>query len=243
MNFASWKKDKIVYSLIIAYIVIFIFLLLYKYFSFQLDWSYDLGVQNQILWKLANEGSFRSTIYLSYPPRWIILFFILPAYLLYQSPVTLLILKAILFGAAAVPLYRLSKLLKLAPPYQYLVVFSYLFNIGVIRTLLNDFFPDSLALPLLIFSFYFMYTRRTMHFLLFSFLALSCRAEIYGIYIAIFATWFIIKDRSNIRFAMLAFIILVMFSLLNPYILQDASHKRLYFTNTIKEILLPGSLD
>ncbi|NTV24241.1 MAG: hypothetical protein HGA85_07800, partial [Nanoarchaeota archaeon] len=52
-----------------------------------------------------------------------------------------------------------------------------------------------------------------------------------------------IKDRSNIRFALLAFIILVMFSLLNPYILQDASHKRLYFTNTIKEILLPGSLD
>ena len=146
--------------------------------------SLDLGLEENVIWNALHSGAlFRTTpyggptgnligehaAYLSYA--------IAPIYALHQSAETILILQAVLIGAAAIPLYLVARQF-LGPWLSCLVGVLYVFYPPLHGSNLYDFHYPPLAPFFLWFTLYFALTRRTVGAVIFAILSLSVREDV-----------------------------------------------------------------
>lgn len=117
--------------------------------------THDLAIFEQSFWATIHQGEFFSntvdTIYhcsfgAHNSP---ILFFLLPFYLIFQSPLFFLILSTILLGLAAIPLYYISRRY-LSEWFSYLIVIIYLLSPAIHGINLYNF-STICFVPLLVF--------------------------------------------------------------------------------------------
>jgi uncharacterized membrane protein len=102
-----------------------------------------------------------------------ILLLILPIYAVYPSIVTLLSVQAFALGIGAIPVYRLSLLVLRRPGASLAIAISYLLYFPMQAANLFDFHVEALVVAPLLFSIYYLYTRRWKRFGFCTILALA----------------------------------------------------------------------
>ena len=117
----------------------------------------DLGVYDQRLWVLSRTWPFPSpgqivSIFGHFSP---ILALHVLAYKLYPSAVVLIALQVAAVGLGAYPLYHLAER-RVGSAVALALAAAYLLYPSVVFTVLFDFHPDHLVIPLLLFAYYFL---------------------------------------------------------------------------------------
>ena len=105
-----------------------------------------------------------------------ILFLIVPFYLIYQSPITLVIFQDVLVGLGVIPVYLLGKKLTTSRE-GFVFAIAYLTNSSLIFATINNFHAEVFIIPLLTFAIYFGYNRDWKRFGLFA--LLGCMVDEY----------------------------------------------------------------
>jgi uncharacterized membrane protein len=176
----TWSKlAKITWVLIGVFIAFVYAICLFKYFTYAYNYL-DLGIFNQVFYNSANGHLFNFTIH---PSSYLgdhfelIIFFLIPFYTLWQSPLCLLLIQAIFAGLCAIPLYLIAKK-HLSPLLTLLVVCLYLFNPATINFCLFEFHILPLAIFFTLWAFYFYEQNKFWTFLTFCGLSLIVREDI-----------------------------------------------------------------
>jgi uncharacterized membrane protein len=195
-----------VYFLIALYIATFGFLSIQKHNAFH---SYtDIAVHSEILWKILQGNGPITTIELSLGPGHGIqnylsahmipfAYILTPIFFLFPSPKTLLLFQTIILSLGALPIYWFAKeriksefsgiafasAYLLYPTLQYTNLFEY-----------HDLPP---ALPLILFTFYYLWKKKYKAFFLFMSLAMMVREEVsLTIFMLGLYAFFIQKNRK-----------------------------------------------
>ncbi len=169
----------------------------------------DMGIMTQALWSLLHGQLFHQTICNTltdvncYSPAGIsrfaihfepILFLIAPGYALFTDPRFLQVLQVVVVACGAFPAFWLARL-RLRNEWGALcIALLYLLYPAQQTAIVDDFHPVALTASLLLFMLYFMYTRRTLWYLVFAVLAMACKEEI-AVVVALFALWSIVFQR------------------------------------------------
>jgi len=169
-------------TMIIIYAVTFSYCVLQKHYQFR-TYAWDLGIFNQSFWTTVNSGRFfYSTVESMIIPSGSffgthfspILFVILPWYVVFQSPESLLILQSLILGLGTIPLYKLA--VKVSKYRIVGLVFSLVYLLHPLLQGVNwyDFHVQSF-LPMFFFAIlYFLETRNWKFYLPSVILALAC---------------------------------------------------------------------
>ncbi len=179
-NFCQKHPQIILGSAILIYIIIFSLISFWKYYNFAYN-GIDLAIYNQVFWNTAQGRFFESSIqagsYLGdhFEP---LILLLLPFYLIFKSPLTLLVLQTIFLALGAIPIYLISKNLTKKTLVSCLLSLAYLLNPFVQNINLFEFHLLPFAIPLLLFAFYFYQKRKLLPFYLFIFLSLLAREDV-----------------------------------------------------------------
>ncbi|MEA2036095.1 MAG: DUF2079 domain-containing protein [Nanoarchaeota archaeon] len=176
--------------MIITYFVLFSTLSILKHESF-FSTAHDLGVYDQSVWGYRNlhlTDSVGGTPILAGHVQ-PILFIMSLFYLIYSSPITLLVIQSFMIALGALPLYLLSMRVLKNRLVSLSISAAYLLYPSIQFANLFDFHPLVLAVPFIFFSFYFLEKRNYKAFMISLFLAGLCKEYIpliflpLGIYI------------------------------------------------------------
>ena len=181
----------------------------------------DLGTMDQAIWSIAHgllphqticnivsdtncyslNGISRFSIH--FEP---ILFPIALLYLLVSGPKTLLILQTLVVASGAFPAFWLARL-RLRNEFAAVgIACLYLLYPAQQQAEIFDFHAVTLTAALLLFTLYFMYTRRTLWLFVFAILSMACKEEI-PLTIAFFGLWMMLfqqRVRVGLALALLA---------------------------------------
>ena len=170
---------KAVILAIAVYTLIFGALTLWKYFNFAYN-AMDLAIINQVFYHSSLGNLFGSSIH---APTYLgdhfspILLLLLPIYLLYKSPITLLLLQTVILALSAWPLYLITKKL-LSQPWAAAVSLIWLLNPFVQNINLFEFSFLPLAVFFIFWSFYFYQDKNFWPFVALIGLALLAREDV-----------------------------------------------------------------
>ena len=134
-----------------------------------------------------------------------ILFPISLLYLFWPDPRTLLVLQTIIVAAGAYPAFWLARLRLRNELAAVIVAMLYLFYPAQQQATTYDFHAVTLTASLLLFTFYFLYTRRTLCLFVFALLSMACKEEI-SLVVAMFGFWSFLFQRR--RYVGLALVLL-----------------------------------
>jgi uncharacterized membrane protein len=184
----------LVYFLILLYIILFAWLSILRHEAFQSS-AMDLGYTDQVVWNTLHGRFMRFSTYqdapidlpldqfrhtdtlLAYHVE-LILAPISLLYLIYDSPVTLLLLQTVCIGLGALPAFWLARD-HLGSDFAGLVfALVYLLAPAVEGANLSDFHAVSLTASFLLFAFHFLQTRRYGPFFVFIILAMSAKEDV-----------------------------------------------------------------
>lgn len=176
----DWPKlAKITFGLILAYIIIIFSIGLFKYFNFLYN-GLDLAIFNQVFYNSSFgrlfEFSIHPTSYLGDHFE-LIIFFLLPFYTVWRSPLNLVLIQACFLGFTAIPLYLLAKK-HLTPQLGLAIILLYLFNPLTYNIALYEFHILALAPFFLAWTFYFYDQNKFWSFLAFCGLSLLVREDV-----------------------------------------------------------------
>ncbi|NWF87666.1 DUF2079 domain-containing protein [Candidatus Bathyarchaeota archaeon] len=181
----------------IVYISVFSFLTTLRYYSFVAT-AWDLGEFSQSMWTTLhakklfyNNVEFGSHFHVHFRP---ILFLLLPIYALFESPVTLLVLKSILLGFGAIPLYLISKQ-ELKNHFAILFPFLYLLYPALHGANWFDFHPENFVPFFILMSFYYYKKDKTLPYFFFLLLALMTKEDVSLVIISL-GLYFLIVNRK-----------------------------------------------
>ncbi|MFH1038055.1 MAG: DUF2079 domain-containing protein [PVC group bacterium] len=165
--------------LIIVYTVIFSIAGYYQYISFSYR-DMDLAAISQAFWNGVH-GRFYTASHVGESAlfnnhKWLIALPLLPLYVLFPSPVTLLVFQAAALGFGAWGVYLLARHL-LNPGWGLLFSFCYLIYPALNFITLYEFHPITFITPLLLFTYYFYIRRKWGIYVLFLLLSLACRED------------------------------------------------------------------
>jgi uncharacterized membrane protein len=118
-----------------------------------------------------------------------------PLWWVWHSPVMLLVAQAVIVAASAWPVYRLGARLFKDPRPAALLAGALLLYPPLQFTVLSEFHPVALAIPLLLFAFLYLEEDRLLRALPFLVLAALCKEEI-PLVIALMAGYFVLRKRS-----------------------------------------------
>jgi uncharacterized membrane protein len=152
----SSGEDRAVWWLIAAFVVVYVTMSVLRYLAYRTTIQ-DLGVYDQRIWALSNVWPFPTPARIvatfgHFSP--IVALHVL-AYKVYPSAVVLLGLQIVAVGLGAYPVYHLARP-RLGRETARALAASYLLYPSVVFTVLFDFHPDHLIIPLLLFAFYFL---------------------------------------------------------------------------------------
>jgi uncharacterized membrane protein len=209
-----------VYALACAYVIFFAWLSIQRHASLQSN-AMDLGYTDQVVWNTVH-GRFlrfstlqnapidlpleqfrRTDVLLAYHVE-LLLVPISLLYLIYESPITLLVLQALVVGLGALPVYWLARDRLESDWAGGGFAAAYLLAPALQGALLSDFHAVTMTPTLLLFGFYCLYTQRYAGFLVCMALSTLAKEDIpllvatIGAYALVFAAW-IIEDRRERR--------------------------------------------
>ncbi|MBV9690355.1 MAG: DUF2079 domain-containing protein [Ktedonobacteraceae bacterium] len=182
----------------------------------------DLGIMDQAIWNTVHGQWLRQTICnaindtncsglagisrfaLHVEP---ILFLVALFYLIVPNPKTLLVLQTLVVASGAFPAFWLARLRLRNEWAGAVIALLYLLYPAQQRATVFDFHAVTFTAALLLFTLYFMYTRRTVWLFVFAILSMACKEEIAGL-VVMFGLWSIIfqrRWRSGSLLVLLAF--------------------------------------
>ena len=236
--------NKIVVILLVLYVLFFSLVGILRYNLFDFD-DFDLAVYSQALWNMSHGSIFSSILGVPFLAGHtaLIIFLILPIYLLIRTPILLLILQTIAIGLSGYLLYRLASNL-LNKTWAFVLFILYLIYIPLIYSSLFEFHPVVLSLPFLILSFLAYKDEKFFHFLFYSILAMLCKENI-PLIIAMFGVLAFV-DRKSIKWITAPLLLgfsffIVLIFLIKPYYnkgIIDFFILYREFGNTPKDIIL-----
>ena len=202
------KKLKFVHIAALMAFIFISFLSVLRFVSFNAA-MLDIGNMSQAIWS-ATQGE---KLLVSSPSGTFsrlnghseyIYFLIALIYKVVPSPITLLIVQALLYSSAIYPVYHLA--------YQRLQSHKKALRIGLIyliypvavTAVLFDFHGDTLAMPLILFAIYYFYKKDIIKFSLFVLLSLACKIYVV-IPISVFGLILFFKNKK--REALITFIL------------------------------------
>jgi uncharacterized membrane protein len=165
---------------IIIYIVVIFSFLSIKYNNFGYD-GMDLAIFNQVFYHSGQGNLFHFTIH---PHSYLgdhftpFLLVLLPLYLLFQSPLTLLLLQTIIIALCTIPIYLLAKH-NLNKTWALILPLLWLITPMAINMNFFEFHLLPFAMFLLLFTVYFYQKKNLQLFTLFSLLSLSVREDVF----------------------------------------------------------------
>ena len=178
--------------MIFIYVALFSVMSILKHYSFH-STALDLaGYEIEI--KHLSKGEFQFTNQISGTKLFVdhfhpISFFLIPFYWISPTTEALLMIQSFFLGLGALSLYLLSRKKLKNGVIALIISGSYLLYVPLEATNLIDFHPSVIAIPFLLFAFYFLENNKYIYFALFSIMAIACREEIalivfmVGIYI------------------------------------------------------------
>ena len=168
-----------------------------------MDARYDLGNMVQAVYNTAH-GRFLEITSGDLQPRQmsrlgshvdpILALFAIP-WLLWSSPVMLLVGQAVIVATGAWPAYRLGTRVTRHPSAGALLAGAYLLYPALGFLVLNEFHPVALATPLLLWAFLYMEEERWVRAAVFLVLAAACK-ETVPLVIAFMGVYFAVRKRS-----------------------------------------------
>jgi uncharacterized membrane protein len=163
---------------------------------------FDLGHMTQAIWSSTQgyplEFSYRGDIVSRLSLHVELIYYLLaPVYKLIPSPVTLLVIQAILFGIGAFPLYRLARRYTNDSRASLGITLIYLFYPGAQMAVLFDFHGDTLAMPLLIFALEALDRNAWFEYGVWLLLSLSCKLYIAAP-VCMLGSFLLFKGRSRV---------------------------------------------
>ncbi len=203
-----WLAMGLVTLAVVAFSTYFIVYLVSMQNAFQLN-AEDMGIMDQAIWSTvhgqilhqtvcnvlhdSNCGGFNgiSRFALHFEP---ILFPVSLFYLIWPDPRMLLILQVLVVAAGAYPAFWLARLRLRNDLAAVAIALLYLLYPALQQAVAIDFHAVTFTASFLLFTLYFMYTRRTVWLLVFALLSLLCKEEI-GIVIAMFGLWSMVLQR------------------------------------------------
>jgi uncharacterized membrane protein len=165
-----------------------------RFADFQLG-RFDLGNMVQAVWSTAHGRPLETTNFSGDDISRLgshvdpILATLAPLWIVAPSPVTLLVVNVVAIALGALPVYWLARRHLRSEKVATFLALSYLFYPWVAWAALDAFHPVTLALPLLLFSIWFLDTDRLLPFSLCAVLALTT-GELVGVTIAALGVWY-----------------------------------------------------
>lgn len=160
--------------------------------------SQDLGIFDQAIWNTTQGkilfSSLKGNMSLLGDHFEPILLLIVPFYLLWSSPLVILILQAALLGSAVIPLFLILRfVLK-----ERTLIMSFIAAFALSRPLrgiaFSDFHPECFIVPLLFWAYYFIARKKYALFWLCIFLTLLCKEDAV-IYAIAFGLFVLVKEK------------------------------------------------
>jgi len=166
----------------------------------------DLGTMDQAVWSLTHGQLFHQTVCnivsdtnctslngvsrfaIHFEP---ILFLVSLFYLIVSGPKTLLVLQTLVVAGGAFPAFWLARLRLRNELAAVGIAVLYLLYPALQQAEIFDFHAVTLTCALLLFTLYFMYTRRTAWLFVFAILSMACKEEMPAV-IAMFGLWSIV---------------------------------------------------
>lgn len=149
-----------------------------------LTYAYDMGIEDNIVWNLSHGGPLFKSSPLGGPNAihfgfhaTIFSFFLVPFYLIYPHPETLLLIQALLIAATAIPLYLWAKIYLSEWP-SALIGLSYLFYAPLHGSNLYDFHYLPLGAFFIISTLYFLEKEKDLPALIFALITLTIREDV-----------------------------------------------------------------
>lgn len=203
-----WIATGLVSFMVLAFCTYFILYLTGRHDALMTS-AEDLGIMDQALWNQVHGHMLSQTICnilhdtncysADGVPRFAIhfepiLFAISWLYLLWPDPKTLLVVQTLVVGAGAFPAFWLARLRLRNELAGVVIALLYLLYPAQQQATVYDFHAVTFTAALLLFTLYFMYTRRTVWLFVFAILSMLCKEEI-PLVIAMFGLWSVIFQR------------------------------------------------
>ena len=176
-------------------------LLLLRHRAFT-TFALDLGIFVQATWLLAHGKTPFVTLrglHAFGDHSSFILLLVAPLYRIFDTPTTLFILESAAVAIGALPLYWLSRDRLPGRWLPLLVPFLYLLSPSTEYVNAFEFHPEALAMPLVLFAFYFGLKGRNVLFAVCAVLAASCKEDVA---LTLFAMGLFFAWRGRVRFGL-----------------------------------------
>ncbi|MFL5695718.1 MAG: DUF2079 domain-containing protein [Ktedonobacteraceae bacterium] len=181
----------------------------------------DLGIMDQAIWSTLHGHLFHQTICnivsdtncysfngisrfaIHFEP---ILFLVSLFYAVWPNPKTLLVIQSLVVASGAFPAFWLARLRLRNELAAVVIALLYLLYPAQQQATIYDFHAVTFTAALLLFTLYFLYTRRTAWLFVFAILSMACKEEI-PLTIIIFGLWSILfqqRWRSGLALVLLA---------------------------------------
>lgn len=197
----------------------------------------DLGIMDQAIWSAAHGLGLHQTVCnilhdtnchsyaginrfaihfepMLFPVSWF--------YLLWPSPRTLQVLQTLVVGLGAYPAFWLARLRLRNELAAVAIAVLYLFYPAQQQATVYDFHAVTFTATLLLFTLYFMSTRRTFWLFVFAILSMACKEEI-PLVILMFGLWSVLFQQRWRSGLALAAISLIWFEAASSYIMPHFS--------------------
>ena len=166
------------------YFLVFSSLSILKHLSFHSSYL-DLGLESQIVWN-TSQGRFLES---SFGPAGQIVSalsfhvspisaLLVPFYWIWSDPIVLLLIQTAALALGGLPVFWLSRKVTGSRLVSISLLIAYFFYPPLQYSNLSDFHPQTLATPILLFAFYFLYNRSYKGFWLMMVLALMTKENI-----------------------------------------------------------------
>ncbi len=215
---------------IIMTLTIFLYIFYFTYVSFQrfenfFTGRFDLGNMAQVVWNTINGRLFLFTnpdgtniiSRLSYHADFLLVL-LSPFYLLWESPKMLLLIQTLVLAMGGVLIYVIGKDILKDKTISLILSVSYLLNPSVQYSNLYDFHPVVLATTFLLGTFYFMYRRKYIWFLIFLFLSVISKEQIW-IIASIFGLYLFFVSRKRLLGGIISTLSIFAFYFLISYVI------------------------
>jgi uncharacterized membrane protein len=203
-----WLATGLVTLLVLLFSAYFIFYLTGRQDAYFTN-AEDLGIMDQAIWNTLHghllhqsicnivsdtncyslQGITRFAIH--FEP---ILFPISLLYLIWPTPKTLLVLQTLVVASGAFPAFWLARLRLRNEWAAVAIALLYLLYPAQQNAVIFDFHAVTLTSALLLFTLYFMYTRRTAWLFVFAILTMACKEEI-PLFVAFLGLWSMLLQR------------------------------------------------
>jgi uncharacterized membrane protein len=182
----------VVLALMVCYAVYYGLWSVRKFDAFQAP-AFDMGIFDQGVWLLSRfKEPFVTILGLNLfgdHVSFIMLAFV-PLYWLWPGPETLLVVQALVLAIGAIPVYLLARGVLKNSWFAVIPALAYLLTPALGWLNLENFHPDSLEVPLLLFAFFFIMRRRWRWYLAMVILVMMVKEDVWlllvplGLYVA-----------------------------------------------------------